>query len=450
MVSRLVGMTTTEDTTSRTGTPGGIVSCAATVTRTLAAVADAPGWGLSAAEQRTVLAELSRAQSMLAELRLRVLAAADVSGVGAESGASSTAAWLAHATRATRPRAHAEVRLANALEGEFGLTRRALATGTLNEEQARVIVHAITDLPDTIGEVDRRRAEDHLVDQAQTFDARALRVLGKHLLEVLDPETAEQRLGRKLEDEERRARRKTWFRIRDNGDGTSTGSFKIPTLHAQMLTKALHALTAPRRTNPGTGHPSGTGGTSGSGGGGTGGFEAGGAARRPAYPALLGRGLLELIEHLPTEKLPTSGGLAATIVVTLDYETLRTGLGVAALDTGGTISAAEARRLACEAGIIPLVLGGDSQPLDIGRERRLHTRYQRLALAHRDKGCTAETCDRPPGWTQAHHETPWSRGGGTSVENGRLLCSWHHHLVHHPGYTTTRLPNGSLRFHRRT
>jgi hypothetical protein len=114
------------------------------------------------------------------------------------------------------------------------------------------------------------------------------------------------------------------------------------------------------------------------------------------------------------------------------------------------ITAAQARRLACQAGIIPMVLGGDSVPLDLGRRARLHNRYQRLALAHRDHGCTAEACDRPPAWCEAHHDTPWHHGGPTDLTHGRLLCAHHHRRVHDPAYTTTRLADGSIRFHRRT
>ena len=137
----------------------------------------------------------------------------------------------------------------------------------------------------------------------------------------------------------------------------------------------------------------------------------------------------------------------------MDYHKLLTGLGAAHLDTGQPISAAQARRLACSAGIIPAVyqhaLGGPSVILDLGRKTRLHTETQRIALAARDRGCTAEACDRPPAWTEAHHDTPWSQGGATSVANGRLLCRYHHQRAHSPAYDTEHLPNGQLRFHRR-
>src|SRR6185503_17756619 len=86
------------------------------------------------------------------------------------------------------------------------------------------------------------------------------------------------------------------------------------------------------------------------------------------HTTLLGHGLMELLEHHLSE-LPSQNGSPFTLVVTIGIDALRSGLGVAALDTGHRISAGEARRLACRAGLIPMVLDGDSMPLDVGRER---------------------------------------------------------------------------------
>jgi hypothetical protein len=114
------------------------------------------------------------------------------------------------------------------------------------------------------------------------------------------------------------------------------------------------------------------------------------------------------------------------------------------------ITAAEARRLACNAGIIPMVLGGDSVPLDLGRERRLYTRYQRLALAHRHHGCAADGCDRPPAWVEIHHKTPWRHTHRTELDDGIPLCPPHHHMADHPEHwNITTLPTGGVRFTRR-
>jgi hypothetical protein len=147
------------------------------------------------------------------------------------------------------------------------------------------------------------------------------------------------------------------------------------------------------------------------------------------------------------------------VVVTVALDSLRADLATADLVgaglvpgddlTGDRITAAQARRLACTAKILPAVLGGDSLPLDLGRARRLFTPAQRKALLVRDRTCRAEGCDIPGTWCEAHHLDPWRYDGPTDLANGILLCSHHHHRAHDTGYRTDRLPNGDLRFHRR-
>src|SRR5690606_14843978 len=147
---------------------------------------------------------------------------------------------------------------------------------------------------------------------------------------------------------------------------------------------------------------------------------------RPKVTAeLLGEAFGEYIERFPADQVPTAGGVNATVVVTMPLGSLTDGLTVAGLDAGGRLSAAEARRLACQAGISPAVLGSKSEVLDLGRSRRFHSKAQRIALGLRDRGCTAEGCDRPAGWCHAHHDIPFSQGGPTDVKTGRLLCSRH-------------------------
>ena len=119
--------------------------------------------------------------------------------------------------------------------------------------------------------------------------------------------------------------------------------------------------------------------------------------------------------------LPANGGSPFTLVVTIGYDALMSGLGVATVDTGHRISAGEARRLACKAGIIPMVLDGASMPLDVGREQRLFDRYQTIAISHRYGGCAADNCDRPPAWIEFHHEDPWHQGGTTDAKQGHLV-----------------------------
>ncbi|GAA2739927.1 hypothetical protein GCM10009868_00040 [Terrabacter aerolatus] len=98
--------------------------------------------------------------------------------------------------------------------------------------------------------------------------------------------------------------------------------------------------------------------------------------------------------------------------------------------SGDVLSPGAVRRMACDAEIIPVVLGGDSQPLDVGRSERLHTRAQRLAITVRDRECTWAGCTVPASWCDVHHTIHWSRGGHTSVDSGALLCRKHHTEVH--------------------
>jgi hypothetical protein len=125
-------------------------------------------------------------------------------------------------------------------------------------------------------------------------------------------------------------------------------------------------------------------------------------------------------------------------------------LGVAGLDTGVAITAAEARRLACNAGLVPAVLDGASMPLDLGRKQRLHNRTQRRALSLIHDTCAIAGCGRPFAWCEIHHPWPWGRGGPTDLGNGLPVCGHHHRRAHDPRFDLRRRPDGDWAFHRRT
>ncbi len=115
-----------------------------------------------------------------------------------------------------------------------------------------------------------------------------------------------------------------------------------------------------------------------------------------------------------------------------------------------SISASQARRLACNAKILPIVMNGPSQVLDVARAQRFHTRPMRHGANVRDGGCTTEGCDWPPGMCEMHHDEPWAEGGTTDLDHARLLCPHHHHRIHDPRYTHEITTNNKVRFHRRT
>lgn len=375
--------------------------------------------------------ELSRAMARMDALRVALLAHADRVDVATEApgvAATSTGAWLAQATNTPHGQAFGLTKLAHRLATGFEATNAALLAGAVDTGRAQVITDAVAALPVSLGMVDRDRAEPHLLAEANRHDAKKLKLLARHLLHVIDPDAADAELARRMEAEEAAAARKTMLTLFDDGAGTCHGRFGIPTLHGAMLAKALDALASPTRPDAIPREVS----------------DADGRVVKRATPEMLGEALCQLLERFPTTKLPRHGGVNATVVVTMELEKLLHGVGAGTLDTGHRLSAGHVRRLACQAGVIPAVLGTASEVLDLGRTARFHTRAHRIVLGIRDKTCTAVGCDRPAGWCHAHHDLPWSAGGGTSVSNGRLLCPRHHTLAHHPGYTTMPQGNGRL------
>jgi hypothetical protein len=386
---------------------------------------------LSTRDKATALVDLARQRARLDALELKVLAAADRDDVGGETGATSTGAWLSHSTLIDRSEAAARVRLARALDEEHAQVAAGLAAGDHSFAHAAVIHRALGDLPAVLDADLLEQAEKTMVEEAAHLTPRQLRIVGRHLLEVIAPDVAEVKDKDRLDRTDAAAFARARLTLRANGDGTTQGWFRVPDLHAGILKGAVEAVIAPRKTDKPDPDPV--------------------TGRKPDYATSLGQGFCEVLEHLQVGGYGDHGGLAATLILTLDHETLKTGLGGAAVVDGNPIRAGEARRLACGAGIIPAVLGGCSAVLDLGREQRLFNRAQRMAMVLRDKGCRAESCDRPASWTEAHHLTkPWAEGGETNLADGILLCGHHHRLAHHPDYHHERLPNGDLRYHRRT
>jgi hypothetical protein len=172
--------------------------------------------------------------------------------------------------------------------------------------------------------------------------------------------------------------------------------------------------------------------------------------KRLPWARVRGIAFCSLLEAMDPQRMPLQGGGATTVTVTIDLAALRTGLGAGTLSDGTRISAGQARRLACRAGIVPAVLGGRSEVLDLGRTSRFFSAKQRHAAALRHPQCRAHGCDVPAAWCEAHHSRdPWASGGTTDLADLMMLCPWHHHRAHDDSYLTKKLPNGDVRFHRR-
>ncbi|MDX3192664.1 DUF222 domain-containing protein [Streptomyces sp. MN03-5084-2B] len=149
---------------------------------------------------------------------------------------------------------------------------------------------------------------------------------------------------------------------------------------------------------------------------------------------------------LNSPDLPMQAGERAHVMVAVSLEDLKTGVGKATLGDTGTISAAEARVHACDAMIIPAVLGGKSEPLTLGRLRRLISAGLRRALFLRDRGCAFPGCHRPPRHCQGHHIRHWADGGPTELGNLVLMCAHHHRLLHRSGWEVRIAADGLPEF----
>ena len=145
--------------------------------------------------------------------------------------------------------------------------------------------------------------------------------------------------------------------------------------------------------------------------------------------------LVDVFRHSLSCENTTPALAATTVIVRIPLEALRTGDGAAEIDgCEQLISASTARKLAVDADIIPVVLGGKSEVLDLGHRRRLFTRAQKLALYERDGGCI-EGCNRPAVYLDGHHIEWWSKDhGATDLGNGVLTCGKVHRLIHNHGW----------------
>ncbi len=143
--------------------------------------------------------------------------------------------------------------------------------------------------------------------------------------------------------------------------------------------------------------------------------------------------LSQVCRHALGCKETDQSGIRTTIIVRMNKSDLDAGLGLGSIDgTHQPVSVRQLRRLAGDAGIIPSVLAGDSEVLDLGRTKRMFTRAQRIALVERDGGCAK--CHAPPEHCEAHHIRWWENGGHTDLANGVMLCTRCHHDIHRQGW----------------
>lgn len=392
-------------------------------------------------EYAALVADCERAVRRLEAVKLRLVAAADHAQVAALTGMSGTGAWLAKQTRSAGAAAAGQVALATTL-GSLPETAAALDAGDLSVEHAAVIAQTSRRLPDELDKLQRAAVETGLVAQAKVLDPVALRKQARRaLVDITSKAAAERHHDAELRAEEARAWAKSRLVLHDNADGTLTGHFTVPTLAGSILKKVLQQLASPRRARLGSTDAQ------------TGALPERDGSETFDWPRRYGQAFAELLEHLPTDRLHPK--TAATVVIRLDHDQLRADLRGAGIDTGDEISAGQARRIACGAGILPAILNGRSLPIDLGRQQRFFSETQRVALAAVHETCAADGCDRPYAWCELHHQDPWTpirphtSGGATDLDNATPLCGFHHRRIHDPAYWHRVRPDRSITFHRR-
>ncbi|MGJ9413617.1 DUF222 domain-containing protein [Aeromicrobium sp. CF4.19] len=407
----------------------GVVAKLARVHEILGSISTADYARLAGREQREAAGSLARLKARVTAHELAAVAAVESSGAARREGASSTGSLLAGDFGRDRRGADAVVRQAKQIT-TTPQTHQAMANGRLSTRQVKAISRALDQLPKTITAAQREACETQLVEDAprmdlKQFERHADRVVGHFLTTTEDDDALDAAENDLVEQREKKAWAAAEFWMGPATDGLVKGGFAIPEAQAAQLRVAMDALCAPQVeiTSP-TNLSRRTGEVL--------------LDERPSYRTRQGWAFTYLCELLPTEKLPETNNLGPILTINLDHQTLIEKVKVATLSTGERLSAGQAQRMACEHRLLPAVFGGESLPLDLGRDRRLFSLAQRRGLEFRDQGCVFPGCDRPPGWCVAHHaRRTWADGGGTDLTDGVLLCPHHHRILHADGWDIT-------------
>lgn len=349
----------------------------------------------------TMVHTVTEAEAQLAGLRLHLLHEARL------SAADAVVDEVRQSVRTTTAQATASLKLALDLGERFPLIAGALSDGVISLAQAEAIVSGLRKLPGRLTQADLVECQRSILEHVDTLGPAELRELAARLAEVIDPDLADADEAKRLAAEERAARRGRFLRLSPDHHGSIRSTGLLPVADAALLAAQLEALLPSASSYADAGETPGP------------------DVRRADALVLLAQAAAAAGD------LPAHGGDRPRVHITMKLDTLTTGLGAVGLpglDVDG-LTPGEARRLSCDAGVIPMVLGSDSQPLDVGREHRLFTPAIRAALMLRDGGCAFPHCTATPASCEAHHIVPWWAGGESSINNAVLLCPHHHRLV---------------------
>jgi hypothetical protein len=342
--------------------------------------------------------------------RVGLVAEAESRGVVDESPSPSGADWLmAHSFHLEPADASRIVKLAHLCNlPKNQEMASAVCDGTVTVRKAMTALRQLGQVEHDLAPANREEALASLTKMAQTGYDKHVIAVGRKLMSLVGADRA-------LEHDENALRALSSLRLSPLENGMLQVSGQLDPEAGAVLTAALDPLSAP---NPCSAN-------------------GGGRDPRPA-DRRRAEALIEVCR-----RAAAAGGAApvttkAQVVVLIDLERLTDSVRGAGVSLAGEVLSPQSiRKLACDASVIPMVLGSEGQPLDVGRTKRLVTPALLAALWVRDKGCTFPGCGRPPQWSDAHHVKHWVDGGPTALTNLALLCADHHTWVHQHDLTAS-------------
>ncbi|HEX5970108.1 MAG TPA: DUF222 domain-containing protein [Intrasporangium sp.] len=363
-----------------------------------------PTWSLSEADVSAGVAAAQRLGQLSQTLTAVLAREADSRALGAEDGLSRVDWLKAQVPALEGGQAPSLALLGGAMnDPRWQALSDKVARGTVTVAQAAVVLRLHKDVARIADREQLDGIVDTIVENIEHLSVKELHRVAAHARAALKPpceldrQDEGRRLGRALSRTGSSADY-TEYRLRLDPEG------------AAVLDAAIDPLARPRPDLGWTGDTKDD-------------------PRTPA--ARRADALLELIGRAVAAPQGVTRTPRTRLVVTMSHQALLDQVrGAGLADNDAVLSPGTVRRLACEAQIIPTVLGGPSHVLDQGFHERYFTAAQRLALARRDHGCSFPGCTMPPQWCEAHHITEWSLGGPTDMTNGALLCGRHHTIVH--------------------
>ncbi|MBT0567804.1 HNH endonuclease signature motif containing protein [Williamsia sp. CHRR-6] len=281
--------------------------------------------------------------------------------------------------------------------------------GVISEAAADTVLSVYDKIPAAVDHDERASAAASLAEAATCFRPREIRMLGDRLLAHLDPD------GQLTEPSDRARHRALTLSPQDAQMMSKLTATLDPATRAK-LDVLLDTWAAPGKHNPDDPCPT----------------DPDEAARTDLRSPAQRRhdAFSAMLTHIiATGALGSSKGSPAQVVITIPIDKLERMTGVVTTPSGGTIPVADAVELAGHNHAWLAVMDLQEQPLYLGRTKRLASHAQRIMLDIRDKGCTKPGCCLPSSWVQAHHDTDWSNGGATDINNLASACPSHHATI---------------------